>query len=155
MFECVGSNLPMQQTLQLGLSQNDQDVNQIRLPYRELIGSLMYIMLGSRPDLSFSVTYFSQFQNSYNKEHWSHAKGILRYLKSTRNVGIKFVKRDNTDVVLRSYVDSDFANNVIDRKSITGFLIKINHNIVAWKTKKHNVVTLSRAESEMWRYPCV
>lgn len=69
MFECVGSNLPMQQTLQLGLSQNDQDVNQIRLPYRELIGSLMYIMLGSRPDLSFSVTYFSQFQNSYNKEH--------------------------------------------------------------------------------------
>lgn len=69
-------------------------------------------------------------------------------MKSTRNVGIKFVRSDNTDVVLRSYVDSDFANNVIDRKSITGFLIKINHNIVAWKTKKQNVVTLSSAESE-------
>ncbi|KAF2880256.1 hypothetical protein ILUMI_25918 [Ignelater luminosus] len=54
------------------------------LPYRKLIGSLRYIMLVSRPDLSCSVTFFSQFQNCYNEEHWKHLKNVLRYLRHAK-----------------------------------------------------------------------
>lgn len=139
------AEIPMQSKLQLKIDDNVTDVN---LPYRELIGCLMYIMLGSRPDLCYCVTYFSQFQNNYSQEHWKHLKQVLRYLNQTKDYGLKFTKSYNSEITLKSYVDADFANNVIDRKSISGFVIKLNNNVIFWKTKKQNVVTLSSAESE-------
>lgn len=54
----------------------------------------------------------------------------------------------NSKINILAYADSDFANNISDRKSISGFLIKINKNIIEWKTRKQNVVALSSAESE-------
>lgn len=105
-------------------------------------------MLGSRPDLSYSITYFSQFQNNFTYEHWNHLKGVLRYLKNTKNVGLKYIKSSNPDISVTSFVDSDFANSTIDRKSITGFVTKINANVICWKTRKQNTVSLSSAEAE-------
>lgn len=87
-------------------------------------------MLGSRPDLSFSITYSSQFQNSYNSEHWRHLKHILRYLKITQNFGLRYVKLQNYNSILSSYVDADFANDQNNRKSITGYVIKHCNNAI-------------------------
>lgn len=143
MCDCKSANVPMQPKLQLPVKPN----RNCKLPYRELIGCLMYLMLGSRPDLSFCVTYFSQFQNNFSDEHWNHLKSVLRYLKQTVNYGLKFTKCNNTNVNLLSYVDSDFANSIVDRKSITGFVIKLNNNVIHWKTKRQNNV-LSSAESK-------
>lgn len=144
MVNCRVSELPMQPKLQLTVQ---SEINNDKLPYRELVGCLMYMMLGTRPDLSFCVTYFSQFQNGYSNEHWNHLKNVLRYLKTTEQYGLKFTK-SNSNIHITSYVDSDFANNISDRKSITGFLIKMNTNLIYWKTKKQSVVSLSSAESE-------
>ena len=52
-------------------------------PYKELIGCLMYVMLGTRPDLCFSISYFSRFQASPTEEHWTYLKRMLRYLQGT------------------------------------------------------------------------
>lgn len=57
-------------------------------------------------------------------------------------------KSVNKDIRLISFVDSDFANDPIDRKSVTGYVIKLNENVIYWKTKKQNVVSLSSAESD-------
>lgn len=146
MNECKSHEIPIQSKLKMSTkSVNNETKN---FPYRELIGCLMYIMLGSRPDLSFCVSYFSQFQNSYCDEHWNHLKHVLRYLKLTENYCLKFTKCNNSDVNLVSYVDADFANDPIDRKSTTGFIIKLNNNVIYWKSKKQNIVSLSSAESE-------
>lgn len=145
MDNCKPHDLPMQPKLQL---KNTNDTSDKNLPYKELIGSLMYIMLGSRPDLSFSVNYFSQFQNCFDVEHWNHLKHILRYLKQTKDYGLKFLKSRDSNVQLSAYVDADFANDITDRKSVSGFVVKMNMNVIDWKTKKQSLVALSSAESE-------
>lgn len=144
MEDCKHASVPMQINLKLGKNDNEKCEN---LPYRQLIGCLM---LGTRPDICYSVTYFSQYQNCYNAEHWRYLKQVLRYLKCTKNYVLKYVKsKDSMDSnILSAYVDADFANDKEDRKSITGFAIKMYNNIVFWKSKKQCTVSLSSAEAE-------
>lgn len=138
----------MQPKLSLKINENCKlDLSQ-KIPYRELIGSLMYIMLGSRPDLCYCITYFSQFQNCFTQEHWIYLKNVLRYLKLTENYGLKFYKSKNQTVKLESYVDADFANDINNRKSVSRYIVKLNKNVIQWKSKKQTVVSLSSAESE-------
>lgn len=119
-------------------------------PYRELIGSLMYLMLGSRPDLSFAVNFFSRFQNNYSDEIWSAAKKILSYVKKTMNFGLIYKKSNNCKLpVLEAFVDSDWGNDNVDRKSVSGFLFKIYGNTVKWVTRKQTSVALSSTEAEL------
>lgn len=54
-----------------------------KLPFRELVGALNYLTLGTRPDISFAVSYLGQFNNCFDKTHWTAAKRMLRYLKGT------------------------------------------------------------------------
>ena len=61
-----------------------------KLPYREIIGSLMYLSIATRPDISHAVSNLSQYVPCYNKSHWIAAKRVLRYLKGTINLGICF-----------------------------------------------------------------
>lgn len=140
MDNCKMSDIPVQPGIQ-GVLNNVSETSGEKLPYKELIGCLMYIMSGSRPDLSFSISYFSQFQNNFSDVHFTYLKNVLRYLKSTEvHYGLKFTKSTDSGIGLVSYVDADFAGDPIDRKSVTGFLIKLNNNIVCWKTKKQSVV---------------
>lgn len=144
MTDCKPSKIPSEPKLNLLVGDTADET----LPYKELIGCLMYIMLGSRPDLCFSVTYFSQFQNCFNKSHWIHLKRVLRYLKSTKNYVLKYKRSGNTDMVIKAYVDADFAYNINDRKSISGFLLNLNDNLIFWKSKKQATVALSSCEAE-------
>lgn len=143
MNQCKPAQIPIQHKLNLKTTEHKN----FKLPYKELIGSLMYIMLGTRPDLCYSVNYFSQFQNCYNENHWQHLKHVLRYLQETKNFGLKFVKIKQY-LNVSAFVDADFANDENDRKSITGFLIKLGGNAIFWKSKKQGIVTLSSCEAE-------
>uniref|UniRef100_A0A0A9YB70 Copia protein n=1 Tax=Lygus hesperus TaxID=30085 RepID=A0A0A9YB70_LYGHE len=146
MNTCKISQIPMEPRLNLSVDERDENY---KVPYKELIGSLMYIMLGTRPDLCYSITFFSQFQNCYNLSHWKHLKNVLRYLKGTVNLSLKYSKSVHcNEFIIKSYADSDFASNVNDRKSISGYIVKLNENTVSWKSKKQNVVALSTAEAE-------
>lgn len=83
----------------------------------------MYIMLGTRPDICYAVTYFNQFQNCFNEEHFKYLKNVLRYLKKTQTFGLKYVKwnKSNNNIIISSYVDADFANNVSAGKLFQDF----------------------------------
>lgn len=143
------SSIPMQPNSFLSYSEKIDEI----YPFKQLIGYLMYLMLGSRADLSFCVTYYSQFQKCYNKTHWESLKNVLRYLKATRFFGLMFYKSEisknmSEQVILKAFVDSDFGSNPIDRKSISGYTIKLFDNVIFWKTKKQVTVSLSSSESE-------
>uniref|UniRef100_A0A1Y1M7S3 Reverse transcriptase Ty1/copia-type domain-containing protein n=1 Tax=Photinus pyralis TaxID=7054 RepID=A0A1Y1M7S3_PHOPY len=146
MNECKSLSTPIQRNLNLRVT----DVCDENLPYRQLVGHLMYIMLGSRPDLCFAITYFSQFQNNFNREHWVYLKNVLKYLKSTENYALKFEKSTDktTNSVFSAFVDADFASDITDRKSISGYCIKMFGNIIFWKSKKQVTVALSSCEAE-------
>lgn len=80
----------------------------ISAPYQQLIGSLMHVPLMTRPDISYSVSYLSQFNNCYDNSHWEYAKRLLKYLKKTRDFGLKFQKGSE---FLQGFVDADWGSN--------------------------------------------
>jgi len=83
MKDCKGSKIPMAKNLRFDKSEPVND----KLPYRELIGSLMYTSLGSRPDITFSVSYLSQYLDKPTDSLWKAGKKVLRYLKETKSYG--------------------------------------------------------------------
>lgn len=135
---------PLEPGLKLGAA-SDEDDGHEALPYRELIGSLMYLAICTRPDISFAVSYLSQYNTCFNSSHWTAAKRVLRYLKGSSNLGISYKK---TGKPVEGYVDADWANCPIDRRSYTGYAFLLSGSPVAWESRKQRTVALSSTESE-------
>lgn len=146
MENCKASVIPIDPKLKINLCDDPSKMTQ--KPFRELVGCLMYLMLGTRPDICFSVNFFSRFQDKATNEIWVHLKRVLRYLKSTINVGLEYY-RNKTDVNLCCYVDADWGSDILDRKSVTGYTFKVFGNIVMWSTRKQACVSLSTTEAEL------
>ena len=113
--------------------------------YRLLVGSLIYLST-TRLDLAYAISVLSQFMSKPLESHWVAAKGILRYLKGTLDFGIIYT--DSCDVRLAGFSDSDWAGNVDDRRSITGYAFSLGFGVITWSSKKQNTVSLSSAEAE-------
>lgn len=145
MDDCKPLSLPLEPKIFLNKS---SDVSlKTEKPYRELIGSLMYIMLGSRPDLCYAIGYLSRFQENPSDEHWATLKKLLRYLQGTKDLKLKYIK-GKTSIPLVGYVDSDWGSDPADRKSVSGYLFKVFGSIVCWSSKKQPTVALSSCEAE-------
>lgn len=141
MEKCKHVNTPMEINLKL----EKNDTCQIQYPYQQLIGSLLYLSILTRPDISYAVCYLSQFNNSYGETHWKHAKRVLKYLQCTKHVGLKYVK-DNLDLI--GYVDADWASNPLDRKSFTGYVFKMSGSVISHECRKQRTIALSSTEAE-------
>ena len=115
--------------------------------YREIIGSLIYIMIATRPDLCYIVTKLSQYMARPTVNHLSMAKHVLRYLKGTISNCLTFKKSDSFN--LFGFCDADWAN-CSDRRSITGYVFSLSNSgpPVAWKSRKQQTVALSTCEAE-------
>lgn len=85
------------------------------VPYQELVGGLLYILQGTRPDITYAVNTVSKFNNDPGKAHWVAAKRILRYLKGTLDAKLTYSKDGNSDLL--GFCDADWASNIDDRKS--------------------------------------
>lgn len=119
-------------------------------PCRNVIGCLMYAMLCTRPDLCTAVNLLSRYQTKCNKELWLCLKRVLRYIKGTINIKLVYRRIDNNyKEILTGYVDADWANNEVDRRSTTGCLFKLYDNCtVTWITRRQNSVATSSTEAE-------
>lgn len=113
--------------------------------YKQMVGSLMYLT-ATRPDLAFVVSVISRFMEKPTELHQQMIKRVLRYVKGTIELGI-FYKRGGEEK-LTAYTDSDYAGDVEDRKSTSGYAFLISSGAVAWSSKKQPVVTLSTTEAE-------
>jgi hypothetical protein len=120
------------------------------IPYKEAIGSLMYLMIGTRPDIAAAVCKLSQFMQNPGLNHWSAIKRVFRYLQGTKDYELVYKPNKNISVV--GYSDADWANDLDDRKSISGYIFKVNGNTVSWSCKKQKVVALSSTEAEYMAY---
>ena len=85
------------------------------VPYRQAIGSLMYLMVGTRPDICYAVGKLSQYRENPLKSHWSSVKRVLRYIKSTQQIGISYNASDGIRPV--GYCDSNCAGCVQFKRS--------------------------------------
>lgn len=117
-----------------------------RIPYQNLIGSLMYLAVCTRPDIANVVSCLSQFNTCYTEVHWNMAKRVLRYLKGTRSYGLLYTKCDQ-DSIIQGHADASHASTY-DRKSYTGYVFISQGGAVSWESKKQKTIALSTAEAE-------
>lgn len=144
MSESKPVSTPLATNTKLTKGSNDRTENET-FPYRELVGALMYAALGTRPDISHPVSVLGQFNSNPKQEHWIAAKRVLRYLQGTANHGLKFKRDDN---ILRGFVDADWANCTIDRRSYTGSVFIFSGGAISWESRKQRTVALSSTEAE-------
>ena len=117
-----------------------------RMTYQSIIGSLLYIMLGTHPDITYAVTKLAQFSANPSKEHMEKAKYICHYLNSTTNYAL--VYDGSGDEGLIAFTDSDWAADPIKRRSITSYFFKLASGIFAWQSWAQKTVALSSTEAE-------
>jgi hypothetical protein len=129
---------------------NSRDDSKITHGYAQLIGSLMYLAIGTCPDIAYAVNRLAQYTANPKSLHWTAVKRVFRYLKYTKHRALTFGGDDdnirNTD--LNFFCDADWANDGSDRKSISGYVTIVAGGAVSWSSKKQQTVALSTAEAE-------
>lgn len=126
------------------------EVLRSEVPYRQAIGSLMYLADISRPDISFTVNQLARKVANPTETNWKQIKHLFRYIKGTVGLGIKYERKLlGNNQALISYSDSDFAGDGESSKSTTGFVILFNNSPIHWKTQPQRHVTLSSTGAEI------
>ncbi|KAJ0797294.1 putative RNA-directed DNA polymerase [Helianthus annuus] len=116
-----------------------------KVPYASAVGSLMYAMVCTRPDIAHAVGVVSRFLSNPGKKHWEAVKWIFRYLRGSSKLGITF---GNEEPMLVGYTDSDLAGNKDNMKSTSGYLMTFAGGAVSWQSRLQKYVALSTTEAE-------
>lgn len=116
------------------------------VPYREAIGCLQFLCQVTRPDITFAVNIFSRYCNDPGQQHWAGVKRIIRYLKGTAKLGLRYSKTTDADTV--GYCDADWAGDADGARSSTGYVFLRNETAISWATRKQPTVALSTTEAE-------
>lgn len=143
MENCNPVRTPMEVNLKVS-NTNDEKTDQ---PYRELVGTLMFLAMGSRPDISYAVNFFSRYQEKATEQHWLQLKRILRYLRGTTDIKLVY-KFNSTALPISAFVDADWGSDIIDRKSTSGYVLFVFDCPILWQSKKQSIVALSTTEAE-------
>jgi hypothetical protein len=166
MDNCNGVSTPMEPNLQLVALDDDYNATPTeRLDYQRAIGSIMYAMLGTRPDLAFTVSTLSKYCINPGPQHAQAVQRVFRYLKKTLDYGITFsgtlnpaideaIRQEKplgkglTGTTAFGFTDSDWAGDKDSRKSTSGYLYTLYNGSISWKSAKQPVVATSSTEAE-------
>ncbi|HVT62460.1 MAG TPA: reverse transcriptase domain-containing protein, partial [Legionellaceae bacterium] len=134
--------------------------------YMEMVGTVMYAAQAARPDISHAAYRCACKMQSPNEMDLIAVKRILRYLSGTKEIGLIFGAHDSRKnlnpssydsrgyakqlVEVCAYADADWGNNKEDRKSVSGWVTKLNGDVLSWSSKKQRTVALSTCEAELY-----
>ena len=113
--------------------------------YKSMIGSLLYLT-ASRSDISYSVGVCARYQANTKESHMTALKRIIKYVKTTVELDVWYSK--DTNDILASYSDADWAGNANDRNNTSGGCFYVGNNLVSWMSKKWNSISLSTVEAK-------
>ena len=119
--------------------------------YQVIIRKLMYLVCGTRPDISFVVRYLSQNNRDSQVGYLKAAKKVLWYLKEMSWICIKYEQSICTniyDLLLHDYADSNYAEDLLNWKSTMSYCFYVNNGVVAWCFKKQHMISTSITEAE-------
>src|SRR6266480_3613651 len=116
------------------------------IPYASAIGSIMYAMLCTRPDVCLAISLAGRYQSNPGVDHWTSVKNILKYLKRTKYMFL--VYGGDEDLSVNGYIHASFDTDPDDSKSQTGYVFILNGGAVSWCSSKQSIVTGSTCEAE-------
>lgn len=150
MQDCISAPTPQAVGVELKAERNmtPQQIAAQPFDYRGLVGSLQYLVRGTRPDIANAVRELSTFLSCYNKTHWQAARRVLKYLKGTSNYGLR-LDGSKRSMVYEVYTDASFACREKERKSVSGYVAMLAGTCVSWSSSKQACVALSTTESEL------
>lgn len=147
MDQSVPVSTPMDQHHAMSSINYPDEMNEaVNVPYREAVGSLMYLAVGTRPDISYALSVASQYMEKPMMFHWTAVKRIFKYLNGSANKGIVF--GNNININLKCYSDADYAGDVDTRRSTSGYVSMIGSGAISWCSQRQRMVSLSTTESE-------
>ncbi|XP_057247396.1 secreted RxLR effector protein 161-like [Beta vulgaris subsp. vulgaris] len=142
--------VPMSHGISLSKSQCPTEPDELKrmssIPYASAIGSIMYAMISTRPDVAYALSMCSRFQANPGEAHWTAAKSILKYLRRTK--GMFLVYGGQSELVVEGYTDASFQTDRDDYRSQSGYVFRLNGGAVSWKSSKQSTVADSTTESE-------
>ena len=115
------------------------------VPYSNVVGSIMYAIVCTRPDVAQAVSVVSRYMVNPQKSHWLAVKWILRYLHGTSNVCIEYGRKNEG---LQVFIDADFGGDLDQRKSTLGYVFCLEGSAISWKSSLQGVVAQSTTEVE-------
>lgn len=123
----------------------DSNETESNFPYRQMVGSLMYAMIGTRFDICYAVSVVSQFLENPKRVHCDLVRHIYRYLRSCPDLKLNYIR--NNELKLEGYVDASYANN-FQYSSTSGYVMTFGGSAISWNSKRQPTIALSAAEAE-------
>ena len=123
--------------------QEEEDMR--RVPYAFAVGSLMYALLCTRPDICYAIGIVSRYQSNPGLAHWIAVKHILKYLRRMRNYMLVYSSGDLNPI---GYTDFDFKSDKDTRKSMSGSAFTLGGGAVVWRSVKQSSTANSTMEAE-------
>ncbi|SCZ87239.1 BZ3500_MvSof-1268-A1-R1_C151g00793 [Microbotryum saponariae] len=142
-----GTTVPMTPGLSLTAIPG-QGTERIRSWYLQAIGSLLYISLGTRPDIAFAVSYLARFANNPGRRHWIAVKHILRYLRATYRDELVYACGETRITGVVGYSDANWGACVDTSVSTMGYVFYIAGSAVSWSSKRQSRVADSTTDAE-------
>ncbi|CAB3224317.1 unnamed protein product [Arctia plantaginis] len=127
-------------------SKDNTDIHDF--PYRQVVGALSCLMVGTRPDIAFAVGIVSRKLDNPTSEDVARVKRILRYVKGTLEYGITY-KSSTVERGLRCYSDADHGGDETTGRSTSGMICLNANGAIAWQSKRQTTVAISSTEAEI------
>ena len=153
MESCTPVSTPMEASLVLSKkdcpSTDDEKAEMAQFPYREVLGAITWLAVVSRPDLAFAASYLGQYSANPGKPHWKALLRVLRYLQGTRELTLTLGRVSDADPdILTGYTDANWARDIDDYHSTSGYIFKLGDAVISWNSKKQATVATSSTEAE-------
>jgi len=140
--------MPMDPSMHFSTSQSPKTTQEFTKmkdkPYHEAVGSLMYASLGTRPDITYTVSVLSKYADNPRLVHWNAVKHVFTYLAGTKDLWLTF---GDSMAKLEGYTDADGSVHE-DRKAVSGYAFLLDGGAVSWSSKKQEIIALSTTEAE-------
>jgi hypothetical protein len=120
-------------------------------PFREVVGSLMHLMVCTRPDIAHAVSSLSRFLQNPGSYHWDTAVRVLQYLHKTQSYGLRYTRTPDDPAIignLRGYCDSDWAGDKDHYVSTAGWIFMMNGGAISWQCKRGKTPAQSSCDAE-------
>ena len=140
----LGGHLKFQAATEQQLLAEEEYMKSV--PYSNAVGSIMYSMIGTRPDLAHPVGVISRYMSKPTKEHWLAVKWVLRYVKGTLKRKLCYSR--GSEFILNGYCDSDYGGDLDRRRSTSGMVFTLGGSAISWRSCLQKVVAISTTEAE-------